>query len=63
MKGIPQHIFPTAFSSCPSDLLSIYATAYKYWVGHHLSISESCVWNFLPNTGTQTRMKGALRYA
>ena len=29
IKGIPWHIFPTAFSSCPSAPLSIYATAYK----------------------------------
>ena len=29
MKGIPQHIFPTAFSSCPSAPLSIYAIVYK----------------------------------
>ena len=27
MKGIPQHVFPTAFSSHPSAPLSIYATA------------------------------------
>ena len=29
MKGIPWHIFPTAFSPHPSALLSIYGTAYK----------------------------------
>ena len=29
MNGIPQHAFPTAFSSCPSAPLSIYFTAYK----------------------------------
>ena len=32
IKGIPWHIFPTAFSSCPSAPLSIYATAYKVLV-------------------------------
>ena len=29
MKGIPWHVFPTAFSSHPSVSLSIYATVYK----------------------------------
>ena len=29
MKGIPQNVFPTAFSSCPSAPLSIYSTASK----------------------------------
>ena len=29
MKGIPQHVFPTAFYSHPSAPLSIYVTAYK----------------------------------
>ena len=29
MRGNPWHIFPTAFSFCPSAPLSIYATAYK----------------------------------
>ena len=37
VKGIPQHIFPTAFPSCSSAHLSSYATAYKYWAGHHPS--------------------------
>ena len=30
VKGIPQHIFPTAFPSCSSAPLPICATAYKY---------------------------------
>jgi len=29
MKGVPWHVFPTAFSSHPSAPLSIYATIYK----------------------------------
>ena len=40
MKGIRWHVFPPAFSSCPSAPLSVYATAYKV-LG--ISISESCV--------------------
>ena len=35
----------------------------KYWAGHHLPISESCVWNFLPKIGTQTHVAGTLCYA
>ena len=35
----------------------------KYWAGHHLSISESCVWNCLPKIGPQTPMAGTLCYA
>ena len=40
MKGIPQHIFPTAFSSCPSAPLSICATAHK-------SIGQVIIFPFL----------------
>ena len=35
----------------------------KYWASHCLSISESCVWNHLPKTGTQTHVAGILCYA
>ena len=35
----------------------------KYWAGHHLSISERCVWNHLPKIGTQTHVEGTLCYA
>ena len=60
MKGIPQHVFPTAFSFHPSAPLSIYSTVIKYWVDHHLPISESCIWNCLPKIGTWTHVAGTL---
>ena len=61
VKGIPQHVFfSTPFSSCPSLPLSM-ALFTKYWAGHHLSISESCVWNHLSKIGTQTHVAGTGR--
>ena len=36
------------------------ATVWKFWWGHHLYTSESCVWNCLPKTRTQTHMTRTL---
>ena len=54
----PLHFPPILQLSSPSMPLLT-----KYWAGHHLSISESCVWNCLRNTGTQTHVAGTLCYA
>ena len=63
MKGIPWHIFPTAFSSHPPAPLSIYATAYKV-LGRSSSFHfcKLCLTVYL-TFGTQTHVAGTLCYA
>ena len=64
MKGIPQRIFPTAFSSHSSAPLFIYAIAYRV-LGMSSSFlkGKSCVSNCLPKIETQTHVAGTLCYA
>ena len=59
MKGIPHHVFPTTFSSCPSPPLSIYATVYKV-LGRSSSFLKwkNFVWNCLPKMGFKPKRQG-----
>ena len=43
MKGIPQHVFPTAFLLILQLLSPSIPLLTKYWTDYNFSISESCV--------------------
>ena len=61
-KGILGTFFPMLFPPVLQLLSPSMPQFTKYWADCHLSIYESCVWNYVPKIGTQTHMAGTLLY-
>ena len=61
-RGFFGTLFPLLFLSVLQLLSPSIPLFTKYWAGHHHSIFESCAWNCLPKTGTQTLMTGTLAW-
>ena len=61
-RGILSSFFPLLFPPVLQLFSPSMPLLTKYWAGHHLSISESCIWNCLSKIGTQTPIAGTLCY-
>ena len=62
-RGFLGTFFPLLFPPILQFLSPSIPLLTKHWAGHHVSTSESCVWNCLPKIGTQTHMAETLCYA